>query len=47
MLINPGKQECLRRLESDITRPDKAYWADAIEDWYEWYDYYKTEGVKT
>lgn len=33
--MDPGEDECLRRLDADANRPDKQAWRDLISAWYE------------
>ena len=37
--MNTSLDECLERLKSDETRPDKDAWEQVIRDWFDTYDY--------
>lgn len=36
--MDVSKEECLKRLEADDSRPDKESWKSKIEDWFDKYD---------
>ncbi|CAM4400539.1 hypothetical protein BAMA111019_23060 [Bacillus manliponensis] len=43
LLIETSKEQCYENLNNDETRPDKDFWKEKIDSWFDWYEDYLKE----